>query len=133
KSKMLSISFVLFGISIIWMLGDHTPIYPPIFHHLPHFLQGAIYAECANLAFSMFAAIIVTLVFSHVAGKLPKVLLVVLIVGNSWNLIKMGANRTFNTADGSWKVATQEWMDGSYPVFETVNELTRVTNPPLRT
>jgi hypothetical protein len=133
RSKMLSISFGLFGISILWMLGEHTPIYPPIFHHLPHFLQGAIYAECANLAFSMFAAIIVTLVFSHVAGKLPKVVLAVLLVGNSWNLIKMGANRTFNTADGSWKVATQEWMDGSYPVFKTVKALTRITNPPLRT
>jgi hypothetical protein len=132
KSKMLSISFVLFGISIIWMLGDHTPIYPPIFHHLPHFLQGAIYAECANLAFSMFAAMVVTLVFSHVAGKLPKVLLAVLIVGNSWNLIKMGANRTFNTADGSWKVATQIWFDHGSVFPEAVEKWTRITNPPLR-
>jgi hypothetical protein len=132
KSKMLAISFALFAISIVWMLGDHTPIYPPIFHHLPHFLQGAIYAECANLGFSMLAAIVVTLVLSQISGKLPKVLLAVLIVGNSWNLIKMGANRTFNTADGSWKVATQKWFDGGYAFPEVIEKWTRITNPPLR-
>lgn len=133
KSKMLAVSSALLGISIVWMLGQNTPIYPPIFHLLPHFLQGSLYAECANLGFAMFAAIVATLVFSRIAGKLPKVLLVVLIAGNSWNLIQMGANRTFNTADGSWKVATQGWVDGGYPVYKSVQEWTRVTNPPLRT
>jgi hypothetical protein len=130
---MLAAAFALFAISIVWMLGEHTSIYPPIFHLLPHFLQGSMYAECALLGFSMFAAIIAALTLSQFARRIPATLFALLIVVNSWNLMKIGANRTFNTADDSWKVATQGWVDGGYPVFETIANWTRVTNPPLRT
>ena len=133
KSKILAAMFALFTISIVWMLGEHTPIYPPIFHLLPHFLQGSVYAECALLGFSMFASVIAALTLSQFARKIPVALFALLVVANPWNLIKIGANRTFNTADDSWKVATQGWVDGGYPVFQTIEHWTRVTNPPLRT
>ena len=56
RSKILAISFALFLFSILWMLGKSTPLYPPVFHLMPKFLQGAMYQSMQS-GFSLFAAI----------------------------------------------------------------------------
>ncbi len=132
KSKFLAISLALFCIATVWMLGENTPVYPPIFHLLPHFLQSSMYAESALLGFSLFAAIVAGLMLSRFERHVPRALLGFLVVATSWNLIAMGANRTFNTADGGWRVAPQGWVDGGYRVPDILEKWTRVVNPPLR-
>jgi Bacterial membrane protein YfhO len=132
KSKLLAISLGLFAIAIFWMLGEQTPLYPPVFHAMPHFLQSSMYAESALLGFSMFAAIIAGLMLSRVERRLPRALLGFLVIANSWNLIAIGSNRTFNTADGGWRVAPQSWVDGGYRVPDVLEKWTRTENPPVR-
>jgi hypothetical protein len=133
KSRTLAVTAVLFAISLVWMLGENTPIYPPIFHRLPHFLQGSLYAEYFLLGFSLFAAMMAALVLSRFSIKIPAALFALLIAANSWSLLKMGANRTFNTADDGWKVATRGWVDGGYPMPATVERWSHAAYPPLRT
>ncbi len=93
KSRLLALSMVLWIVSAIWMLGQSTPIYPPIFKLLPHFVQSSVYAECALLGFSMFAATTATLVLAQLQSRMPRIVLVVFVAANSWNLIRIGANR----------------------------------------
>src|SRR5262249_33872758 len=131
-SRLLAISICLFVISAVWMLGENTPVYPQIFKRLPHFLQNALYAEVALLGFSLFAAAAAGLVLSHLEPKWPRIVLVALVALNSWNLIRIGANKLFNAWDGSYEVATARWNDAGMTMPDALRSLTQSQDPPLR-
>jgi hypothetical protein len=133
RRKLAAIPFALMLVSVIWFLGKNTPLYPPVYRLMPKFLQGAIYAEYAMLGFSMFAAITAALVFSRFESRIPKAALIVLVLASSWNLIRVGANRAFNTSEGSYRIATESWPDDGLLMPATLRQWTRQENPPLRT
>jgi Bacterial membrane protein YfhO len=132
KSKLLAISAGLFAFSAIWMLGENTPIYPSVVKLLPRFLQGALYAESALLGFSMFAAATAALVLSKLEPRMHRLLLVALVAANSWNVIRIGANKVFNTFDGSYEVASANWVEAGLPMPGRLRTLTQAGIPPLR-
>ncbi len=132
RSRLLLISVALFAGSAIWMLGDNTPIYPAVFRLIPHVFQNALYAEYALLGFSMFAAIAAALALARLESRIPRLLLVILVAANSWNLIRTGANRVFNSFPGSYKVGMVGWLDAGRPMPETLQTMTRAEVPPLR-
>ena len=49
--------FILTVITVVWMLGDQTPIIRLVYTHLPRLLRGCLYAGYALLAFSLFVAL----------------------------------------------------------------------------
>ena len=134
NSKLLAICFGLFAFSGLWMLGQSTPIYPVIFHRLPHLLQGSIYAEDALLGFTMFAAIVSALTVAHFQQKIAPPLLWLLALGTAANLIAVGANRVMNTANGSYKTAIKDspgdWLGGTP---RQIRKWLNVRTPPMRT
>jgi hypothetical protein len=132
KTKVQAISLALFLLSAIWMLGAGTPVYPAIYHMLPHFLENAMYPEFALLGFSMFAACTAALALAGMESAMPRFLIVVLVAANSWNLIRVGANRVFNTFDGGYRVVTAGWKDGERSMPDALREMTRETQPPSR-
>jgi Bacterial membrane protein YfhO len=132
KSKLLVISVALFVISALWMIGENTPVYPVIFRRLPHFLQSSIYAEIALLGFSMFAATTGALVLAHFERNISRALLVILVAINSWNLIRLGANKPFNSYDGGYEVATASWDDGGRSMPAALSTFTQASKPALR-
>jgi len=130
KTKLQTISLVLFLFSTIWMLGETTPVYPVIYKRLPHFLENALYSEPALLGFSMFAACTAAMALARIESAMPRFLIVVLVVANSWNLSRVGAGRVFNTVQGGYKVVTAEWKDGERTMPDALREMTRETIPP---
>jgi hypothetical protein len=44
-------------ITVVWMLGDQTPIYPVGVHSSAWLLRGCLYAGYAPLAFILFVAL----------------------------------------------------------------------------
>jgi hypothetical protein len=132
KSKLLAICVGLFVFSALWMLGENTPVYPPVFKLLPHFLQGALYAESALLGFSMFAAATAALVLSKLEPRMHRWLLVAVVAANSWNVIRVGANKAFNTFNGSYEVASANWVDAGLPLPDSLRTITQTSVPPLR-
>jgi len=132
KTKLLAISLALFMLSAIWMLGETTPIYPAIYRRLPHFLQNPLYPEFALLGFSMFAACTAAMALSRIEPAMPRFLIVVLVAANSWNLIRVGANRVFNTFDGGYKVVAAEWKDGERTMPDALRGMPREAIPPSR-
>lgn len=132
RNKLLALSFVMLVVSAIWMLGSSTPLYPLLYRIMPKFLRGAIYAEYAMLGFSLFAALTAALVLSRFEARMPTAILVLLVFGSSWNLIRVGANRGFNTASGGYEVATESWEDNGLPMPGILGQWTRTKMPPLR-
>jgi hypothetical protein len=133
RSKLAALSFLLLLASVVWMLGQNTPLYPPVYRLLPKFLQGAIYSEYAMLGFSLFAALTAALVLAQIESRIPQPALIVIVLASSWLLIRVGANRGFNTATGGYQVSTESWQDNGRPLPETLKQWTRAETPPLRT
>lgn len=132
RMKLLPMMVTLLVVSAIWMLGENTPVYPSVFRHLPHFLQNPLYAELALVGFSLFAAGTATLVLSALELRVP-LYLVLLIAGlNSWNLIRTGSNRVFNTFEGDYKVAMTSWSDGASKMPDVLQQLVGTSEPRLR-
>ncbi len=127
RSKFLSLSLILFFISTVWLLGESTPIYPAIFKSLPTLVQNAMYPEYVLPAFSLFASIAAALVLAEFDAQLPSGVLLVLVIANSWNLIRTGANRIFNTFPDSYETATA-WR----PLPRTLQAETLGQTPPVR-
>lgn len=132
RNKLLAISALLLLVSMFWMLGKSTPLYPPLYRIMPKFLQASIYPEYALLGFSLFAAATAALVLSRFEARIPKAVLIVAVIASSWSLIRVGSNRGFNTADPGYRGATESWKDNGLPMPETLEEWTRAKAPPLR-
>ena len=133
KSRLLAISMVLWILSAIWMLGESTPVYPLILKLMPRVVQGAAYAETALLGFSLFAAATATLVLARLQPRMPWIILVVLVAANSWNLIRIGANKAFNAFPGAYQPAISDWADAGLPMPDSLRQMMTATTPPLRT
>ena len=132
KSRLLAVSGLLWIVSVIWMLGHQTPVYALIYRFLPKTIQGAFYPELALLGFSMFAATTASLVLTQLQPKLPLTVLVLLVVGNSWNLFRISANKPFNTFPGGYKEATAGWVEGRAWMPKALREMTATGLPPTR-
>jgi hypothetical protein len=132
RVKPIAVSLVLTVISAVWMLGQYTPVYPAIYKWLPHFLQNPLYPEFALIAFSFFTACTAGLALSELERRMPQWLLVVIVSLNSWNLIRIGANKAFNTFDGSYRVATATWSDRGLQMPIALRNMTRTSEPPTR-
>jgi hypothetical protein len=113
-------------------LGETTPVYPAIYKRLPHFLENALYPEFALLGFSLFAACSAALVLARIEPAMPRFLVVILVIANAWNLIRVGANRVFNTFEGGDSVVAAEWKDGERTMPDALRAMTRQTDPPSR-
>jgi hypothetical protein len=132
RSRMLTVMVLFFVISAVWMLGEQTPIYPAIFLRLPNMLRGSLYADFGLLGFGLFAAATSALVLSQFQNRIPTVLLFLLAALNSWNLLRVGAGRAFNTFPGSYKVATTGFADGGRMMPDALRELMESSDPPTR-
>jgi hypothetical protein len=132
KSRLLAASAVLWIISAIWMLGHQTPVYAAVFRFLPQTAQASSYPETVLLGFSMFAATTASLVLARMRPKLPLTVLVLLIVANSWNLLRISANKGFNSFPGSYREATAGWMEAGARMPDALREMTATSTPPTR-
>ncbi|MGO4881726.1 MAG: hypothetical protein ACLP59_12995 [Bryobacteraceae bacterium] len=75
------------------MLGDETPVYRFVFHHLPLLLRGSLYAEYALMAFCLFAALTAAAALEHIGRRWPVWLLWAIALFTAADLIHFGANR----------------------------------------
>jgi hypothetical protein len=132
KVKPIAVSLVLTVISAVWMLGQYTPVYPAIYRWLPHFLQNPLYPEFALIAFSFFTACTAALALSHLERRIPRWLVWVIVFVNSWNLLRVGANRAFNTFAGSYRTVTATWSDNGLQMPIDLRDMTRTSEPPSR-
>lgn len=133
RNKLAALSFLLFLLSIVWMLGKNTPLYPPVYRIMPKFLQGAVYPDYAMLGLSLFAALTAALILQRIEVRIHRAILVVAVLANSWNLIRVGANRGFNTASDGYQVATESWKGDGGPMPQTLKAKAETVAPPLRT
>jgi hypothetical protein len=132
KSRVLAASAALWVVSAIWMLGHQTPAYALVVGFLPQTIQGAAYPETALLGFSMFAAATTSMVLERLRPKLPLAVLVLLVSLNSWNLLRISANKVFNSFPGSYKEATAGWTEAGVKMPNALRDLTATNTPPLR-
>ena len=84
--------FILTVITVVWMLGDQTPIIRLVYTHLPRLLRGCLYAEYALLAFSLFVALAAAAALELGAGWLLWAAALV----TAADLTLVGANRPMN-------------------------------------
>lgn len=132
RARHLKMFFLFTLISVIWMLGDETPLYRLFYTNLPRFVRGALYAEFALMAFCMFMALTSALVLQRLASRLPVVLWCVALV-TAADLTYFGSDRTMNAMPGGYKKENSEYLISGYPgALANVQKLVDVTNPPLR-
>jgi hypothetical protein len=133
RARHLKMFFLFTLISVIWMLGDETPIYRLVYTHLPRFVRGALYAEFALMAFCMFMALTSALALQRIAGHLPAGMLWCIALVTALDLIYFGSGRTMNAMPGGYKKENSEFLIRGYPgALASVQKLVDVTNPPLR-
>jgi hypothetical protein len=125
--------FLFTVVSVIWMLGDETPLYRLVYAHLPRFVRGALYAEFALMAFCMFMALTSALVLQRMAGRVPAVVLWCIPLITALDLTYFGSGRTMNTMAGGYKKENSEYLINGYPgALANIQRLVDVANPPLR-
>jgi hypothetical protein len=126
--------FFLFSvISVVWMLGDNTPVYRLVYTHLPRLVRGALYAEFALMAFCMFMALTSALVLQHMAARVPAGVLWCVALITALDLTYFGSGRPMNSMSGSYRLESSESLIGGYPgALVNVQKLVDVTNPPVR-
>jgi len=125
--------FLFTVISAIWMLGEATPVYRFVYTHLPHLMRGALYAEFALLAFSMFAALTAAVALQHIARRAPRILLWGIALITAVDLIYFGADRPMNSMPGSYKTENSEYDISGYPgSLARIRGLVESASPPER-
>src|SRR5581483_7103168 len=88
---------VLVVASAVWMLGEHTPIYPLLVSHLPALLRGSLYAWYAMMAFCFLVGITVAVAMDGLRRlKGVRYAVWVLALFTSWDLIHAGSDRPMN-------------------------------------
>jgi hypothetical protein len=126
--------FFLFTIiSVVWMLGDETPLYRFVYSHLPPFVRGALYAEFALMAFCMFMALTSALVLQRVAAHVPAAMLWGIALITALDLSYFGSGRRMNSEAGGSKTQYSEYQVSGYPgALASIQQLVDVTDPPVR-
>lgn len=133
RAQYLKMFFFFTLISVIWILGDETPVYRLVYTHLPRFFRGALYAELALMAFCMFMALTSALALQRLAHRVPAAALWAIALITAADLTYFGSNRAMNTMSGGYRKENSEYLIGGYPgVLSNVQKLVDVANPPLR-
>ena len=133
KARLARMFFVLTILSAVWMLGDKTPIYAFLYQHLPRDLRGALYAECALMAFGMFAGITAAISLDRLFLKRSAMVLWIVALATSADLIYAGSCRTMNTMPGSYRGQTSEyWIGGAPGALERMQAAVNTATPPVR-
>ena len=133
RARQLKMLFIFTVISVVWMLGDETPVYRLVYTHLPRFVRGALYAEFALMAFCMFMALTSALVLQRMAGRVPAPMLWCIALVTTLDLTYFGSGRIMNSEPGGYKTQTSEYLISGYPgALAHVQRLVDITNPPLR-
>ena len=133
RARQLKMLFIFAVISVVWMLGDQTPVYRLVYTHLPRFVRGALYAEFALMAFCLFMALTSALVLQRMAGRVPAVALWCIALLTAVDLTYFGSGRTMNSMPGEYKGENSEYLISGYPgALANVQKLVDVTNPPVR-
>ena len=133
RARQLKMLFLFAVISVVWMLGDQTPVYRLVYTHLPRFVRGALYAEFALMAFCLFMALTSALVLQRMAGRVPAVALWCIALLTAVDLTYFGSGRTMNSMPGGYKGENSEYLISGYPgALANVQKLVDVTNPPVR-
>jgi hypothetical protein len=132
-ARHLRMFFFFTVISVVWMLGDETPVYRLVYTHLPRFVRGALYAEMALMAFCMFMALTSALVLQRIARRVPAVVLWCIAAVTALDLTYFGSERPMNAMPGGYKRENSEYLISGYPgALANVQKLVDITNPPLR-
>lgn len=133
RARHPTMFFLFTVVSVIWMLGDETPVYRLVYTHLPRFVRGALYAEFALMAFCMFMALTSALVLQRMARRVPAVVLWCIALVTALDLTYFGSERTMNSMPGSSDKENSEYLISGYPgALANVQKLVDVTNPPVR-
>jgi hypothetical protein len=126
-AKML---FTCTAISVIWMLGNTTPLYALIYTHLPRLVRGALYGEYALLAFCMFVALTAAIALQGISVRVPKWLPWCLALVTAADLTFFGADRPMNAAPGNYTQENSEQEIRGYPgSLIKIKQLTGSTVP----
>ena len=133
RAQHLRMFFLFTIISVVWMLGDETPVYRLLYAHLPRFIRGALYAEFALMAFCMFLALTSGLALQRMAGRVPAAGLWCIAVVTALDLTYFGSGRAMNSMPGGYKGENSEYLISGYPgALANIQRLVDVTDPPVR-
>jgi len=125
--------FALAAVSALWMLGEHTPVYPFVTGHLPNLIRGSLYAWYAMMAFCFFVGIAAAMALNRLGSRVPVALLWALALFTSWDLIHTGSDRPMNAPPGGYRLSTSEYQIRGYPgALDRLHALVDVATPPLR-
>lgn len=120
-------------LTLLWMLGDHTPLGKALFVLLPDIVKSAIYAETAMSAFILSMAILAGMGAHRLLSSRPGWLGVAAVVVVAADLILVGSGRPMNagslTPDPGF---TYTEFGGSSTVLDRVRNLTGRSYPPDR-
>jgi hypothetical protein len=115
------------------MLGDSTPVYRFVYSHMPSLVRGAVYAEYALLAFSIFMALTAAVALSALTRFAPRWLIWAIALLTAVDLIYFGSGRPMNSTPGSYKNANSEYqLQGNPDALTTIQKLVSGTTPRLR-
>ncbi len=132
RRRIATLFLALTVVSVLWMLGEHTPVYRAIYVLLPGLLRGALYAEYALLAFCFFAAITAAIVLDRLGNRLPPALFWGIALFTSYDLIHAGADRPMNTYSGGHKTEASPYRADAEAVAARLRTVTDQTRPPSR-
>jgi hypothetical protein len=133
RAPYLRMFFLFSVISVVWMLGDKTPVYRLVYTHLPRFVRGALYAEFALMAFCMFMALTSALALQRMAARVPAGVLWCIALVTAVDLTYFGSARPMNSMSGSYRGESSESGISGYPgAIINIQKLVDVTNPPVR-
>lgn len=123
---------LLTAASVLWMLGEHTPVYRAIYTRLPGLLRGALYAEYALMAFCFFAAVTAAMVLDRLGNRLPRAAMWGIVVFTSYDLIHAGADRPMNTYAGGHKTQASPYRADGEAVAARLRAILDQTRPLAR-
>jgi hypothetical protein len=120
-------------LSLLWMLGDHTPVGKALFLWLPDIVRASIYAESAMAAFILGVALLAGLGAHHLLSsrRMWMGAAAVVIVAAELTLVGSGLPMNAGSLDTEQGFSNNQ-LDGSEEVLTGIRRLTGTTNPPGR-
>jgi hypothetical protein len=120
-------------LSLLWMLGDQTPVGKALFLWLPGIVRSSIYAEPALAAFVLCVAILAGLGAHRLFSSRRTWMGAAAVVIVAAELTLVGSGRPMNTGSLDNEPGFSEaQFDGSAELLSGIRRLTGTTNPPGR-
>jgi hypothetical protein len=134
KRSRYKLPFAVMGaISMLWMLGDNTPIGRAVFLSLPRILRSSIYAEPAMAAFVLCMAVLAGLGAQRLCSRRPAWLGALVVVIAAADLILTSSGRPMNagllSGDSGF---SEEHFEGSAETLSLMRKLTSGSAPASR-